>query len=77
MCADCCLQYNEGARPYECHHCQAWLEPDMMRPIVDKLKADRLKADCDKRLHADTPTASRYLRPCYYNLHSLRLSSKA
>lgn len=55
MCADCCLQYNEGARPYECHHCQASLEPDMMRPIVDKLKADRLKADCDKRLHADIP----------------------
>ena len=39
MCADCCLQYNEGARPYECHRCQALLEPDMMRPIVDKLKA--------------------------------------
>ena len=55
MCADCCIQYNEGARPYECHHCQAWLEPDMMRPIVDQLKADRLKADSDERLHADIP----------------------
>lgn len=54
MCADCCLQYNEGARPYECHHCKAWLEPDMMRPIVDKLMADRLKADHDKRLQAES-----------------------
>ena len=51
MCADCCIRYNEGARPYECHHCQAWLEPDMMRPIVDQLKADRLRAETNKCLH--------------------------
>ena len=41
MCADCCIKYSEGSRPYECHHCQALLEPDMMRPVVEKLRADR------------------------------------
>ena len=48
MCANCWLQYNEGSRPYECHHCQTSLKPDMMRPIADRLKAER-----DERLRAD------------------------
>ncbi len=48
MCSECCVQYNKSAKPYECHHCQAWIEPDMMQPIVDRLKArkaERLRTE--------------------------------